>query len=1243
MRRRTTLVGVLGVITMAVSVTAAALLPAGRGGATGARPPVPARLAAGGSSVTLVTGDRVMLHGTGAQATVAVDAAPRSRPVPFSEYTRNGDRYVVPADAAGLIQAGVLDRELFNVTGLVRQGYDDAHTPNVPLLVRYAGAKAAAPAAVPAGTVSERALPQLGLVALEEKKSAATRFWSGSVAPAAGGRRLVGGLAHVWLNEKVHATLDQSVPQIGGLVARSHGLTGRGTTVTVLDTGIDTHHPDFAGRIGATRDFTGKGNVEDGSGHGTHVASIVAGSGAASGGRYQGVAPDATLAVGKVLDDSGSGSEDTILAGMQWAAQSGARVVNMSLGGNFLSDGTDPLSLAVNDLTKQYGTLFVVAAGNFGGDQTVPAPAAADAALTVGSVSKTDVLSDFSSRGPRFGDNAVKPDIAAPGEDIVAARAGGAPLLGEAVGDAYQRLAGTSMATPHVTGSAALVLQQHPDWSAAQLKDALTSTATAINGAGPFAVGSGRVDVGRAVTQPVTATGSVSVALRWPNRGASATRQVAWHNSGADPVTLAVDAAITGADGQPAPAGLLSVPATVTVPAGGDAAVPVTVTARDGAPDTYRGILTARSADGAVLTRTAVSVFQEAEMYDLTVSDLDRTGTPVPPGGFETLVTDLDHDGSAFFLGSGDTTRLPAGRYAINSWISTARAGEEPSLSAISQPELALHADTALTLDARIGKPVSAAAPDPAAGGGSAVLEVVNKVAGCGCSSDSFFQIGDARFTPTYAATVPGAHSANYGFALSRRAEEPALDLHAGGAVPFDVQVDWFRGSPTPAEQATTQAVYGGQGSPEDLARIDATGKLVLVEVPVTDTFDQVVQITEAIKAAGARLAMVIPVDPGATAADLALPDLPTLPTLLGAGATAARLLGAVKAGEVPVSFASRPVPRNRYQLITTATGELSASLTYRPRIQDLAPLQVSYYGTSEHLTVASYRFFGGNDVGFTFAEGLPGATRTEYYTPGDWRITDAADVDFGEVSVHLTSAGAGAGQRLEWNKAVVGPSLRGTTGGYQGFPDQPWVSRKDGRIQAILPLFTDAAGHPRTAVADEGSVVLHRDGTLVGTSPVPYQGDFPVPDGPAQYRLTADSRGQVGSRQLWTEVSAAWTFRSTAADEGAALPLLSVRLAPPVNLRNQAPGGRPFSFPAYVDRQDTGKARVTSLDVATSSDDGHTWQPAVVQLSGDHWTVSVTNPWAGFVSLRVRATDADGNSVEQTILRGYAIIPEPR
>ena len=146
---------------------------------------------------------------------------------------------------------------------------------------------------------------------------------------------------------------------------------------------------------------------DDTVGHGTHVASTIAGSGAASGGKYRGVAPDATLLFGKVCENDGC-TDSAILAGMQWAAvEQHAAVVNMSLGGGDTPE-VDPLEEAVETLTAQTGTLFVIAAGNDGVDGSVGSPGTADAALTVGAVDRDDELADFSSRGPRVGDDGAQ-------------------------------------------------------------------------------------------------------------------------------------------------------------------------------------------------------------------------------------------------------------------------------------------------------------------------------------------------------------------------------------------------------------------------------------------------------------------------------------------------------------------------------------------------------------------------------------------------------------------------------------------------------------------------------------------------------------------------------------------------------------------------------------------------------------------------------------------------------------------
>jgi hypothetical protein len=114
-------------------------------------------------------------------------------------------------------------------------------------------------------------------------------------------------------------------------------------------------------------------------------------------------------------------------------------------------------------------------------------------------------------------------------------------------------------------------------------------------------------------------------------------------------------------------------------------------------------------------------------------------------------------------------------------------------------------------------------------------------------------------------------------------------------------------------------------------------------------------------------------------------------------------------------------------------------------------------------------------------------------------------------------------------------------------------------------------------------------------------------------------------------------TFRSSSAADAKALPLLTTRFDPAVDLRNRAPANRLFSYPAYVERHE-GRANVARPAVEVSHDDGRTWQQAGVRAAGYHWTVTVQHPGAGYASLRATATDADGNSVRQTVLRAYQI-----
>lgn len=296
----------------------------------------------------------------------------------------------------------------------------------------------------------------------------------------------------VWADLPVHTWLDASVPllEVPGVWADSG--RGAGVKIGIVDTGIDPAHPDFAGRIRATRDFTGKGSVADGHGHGTHVASIAAGSGAASGDKYVGVAPEALLCVAKVLADNGGGMMSDVMAGIEWVVDEGAQVINLSLGAPGPGDGDDALS-ALCDAAVEEGVVVCAAAGNSGpGASTVGPPGVARLVITIGASDKSDGIASFSSRGPTA-DGRTKPDVVFPGVGIVAARASGTSM-GTPVDDHYTSASGTSMATPHATGAVALLLEAYPKLTPAEVKDVLKRTARNL-GLDANTQGAGRAQV----------------------------------------------------------------------------------------------------------------------------------------------------------------------------------------------------------------------------------------------------------------------------------------------------------------------------------------------------------------------------------------------------------------------------------------------------------------------------------------------------------------------------------------------------------------------------------------------------------------------------------------------------------------------------------------------------------------------------------------------------------------------------
>ncbi len=230
---------------------------------------------------------------------------------------------------------------------------------------------------------------------------------------------------------------------------------GEGVTAYVIDTGVRISHQDFGGRAVNGYDAVEDDDVaQDGNGHGTHVASTIAGE-------AHGVAKNAKIVAVRVLNDEGSGTTAQVVAGIDWVTEnaSGPSVANMSLGGS-----VDPVLDEAVQNSIAAGVTYAVAAGNAGQDASNHSPARVEEAITVGATDDTDAMASFSNYGSVL-------DLFAPGVDITAAWNTG--------DDATNTISGTSMATPHVAGVAALYLAGNTGATPAEVSTALTEGASA--------------------------------------------------------------------------------------------------------------------------------------------------------------------------------------------------------------------------------------------------------------------------------------------------------------------------------------------------------------------------------------------------------------------------------------------------------------------------------------------------------------------------------------------------------------------------------------------------------------------------------------------------------------------------------------------------------------------------------------------------------------------------------------------
>ncbi|MGW2297405.1 S8 family serine peptidase [Streptomyces violaceorubidus] len=1200
------------------------------------------------SVVTLLTGDKVTLAPAsgGGPGTLTV-TGPDGRPTGARVITVGGDTYVYPDSALRYLAAGSLDRRLFNVTRLVADGYDDAHLDHLPLIVTYGGKEAGAATlrgraeAIPGDHTDVHPLTSVNGVALAVDRKDGDALWKALTGPAADPASAPAddakpvfrsGVAEVWLDGRAEATLSDSVAQIGAPDVWAGGNTGKGVDVAVLDTGYDPGHPDLKDAVADSRSFVPDEDVTDRNGHGTHVASTIAGSGAASDGREKGVAPGVDLHVGKVLNNSASGAESWILAGMEWAARdTHARVVSMSLGSSVDADGETLLARAVNELSAETGALFTIAAGNDGpGPHTVRSPGTADAALTVGAVDFADALADFSSRGPRYGDDALKPEITAPGVGILAARS----QYAASGSGAYLTLSGTSMATPHVAGAAALVAAAHPDWTGSRIKDALVSTVhptpdiTADDG------GNGRVDAEAAASGTLTATGTADAGIHSPGEDTGTVASTAtWTNTADQPVS--VDLAV---DAPGVPAGVFTLSEDrLRVPAHGTASVTVrTDLDQAGTLRRWTGRLTA-SVDGTVRTRTLLGVSTRQRLAHVRTTVTGRSGEPTD--GVLTLFREGDPYPNTVLYGDGvSDTLLPPGRYTVYAdfRVEGTHGASSAGYARAILPQVDVAGDTELALDGRKLRQISAVTP----------LKTENftrrldfhRSFDDGTSVTDSAQIGDGFDSLWTLPAAPGGDG-EQNLTVRWRNQQPLLAVTSG---PQDFDDLWLLPGSGKLPEGTHDlaVVHPGEGLAADYEGVDAAGKAAVVRWD-SDDEDKAGEQIRAAQAAGVRLLLFVHDLDGR----LRMPVVKSSLAVAGLSRTEGETLVArAEAGGpdgVPLRAVSHPDTDYLYDLVRTWTGRIPSDLRYAPRQGQLARVETSFRNPEgREVYEARYDTHPWTEYNVDAPRlSTAGAHRTDYVST-DRSFTWSEEAMLYPV-VFSTSGPvrypAGRTTKAPWFGTVARPRIN------EGV-QQP--TRTAGRIDVTIPSWGDSGGgHANYAAFGSTETTdqteLYRNGTLLATGSSGLTATVPAARG--AYRLThTATREATAEFPYSTATRTEWAFTSAApreADRPVQLPLVQLDYTLPTDEEGRA--ARDATLLVTPTHLAGGpRAALHTRKVEVSYDDGATWTTARLRDRGEGGAGVVLKApaRARYVSLRVHAEDSGGDTVTQTVVRAAGV-----
>ncbi|MCU4799932.1 S8 family serine peptidase [Halobacteria archaeon HArc-gm2] len=477
--------------------------------------------------VTLITGDTVVVTERSNETTYRVLGSNNTTTYDSSEGT-----YVIPHG----VNLTRFDRALFNVDLLRQQGYTDAESDAIPLIVRWSNRTNFAENNESVTRSRRTARHHLSLPSINGTAIRVNKTRAGSVY-----RKLAASpdVQTVYYDAKVRSSATPAIEAVGADRAREQfDVTGEGVRVAVLDSGVDETHPAINGSEVGEVDLTDEGTTRDLAGHGTNAASIITGNDTTGNETFVGVAPDSSILDVRVLDEHGYGSVSNVILGIEYATSNDADVISMSL-------GMPPNTTRSEDVTREQvkkavnrNITVVASGGEFSGYEKVTSPGTLNEVLTVGIATAAGSVPDGTPKGPTPLGQYVKPDVVAPGDDVRSARAGS---------DGYESRDGTSFAAPAASGTAALATEVHPNWTPDRIRNAITTSADPIDDEDVYSQGAGQLNATAALDVEIVADpATVDFGRISPNE--SATRTVTVHNLGEETKTIELSATATEID-----------------------------------------------------------------------------------------------------------------------------------------------------------------------------------------------------------------------------------------------------------------------------------------------------------------------------------------------------------------------------------------------------------------------------------------------------------------------------------------------------------------------------------------------------------------------------------------------------------------------------------------------------------------------------------------------------------------------